>query len=337
MNRSVSVLIGLLLFLSGGLLGWLATSNRLAEPGIIGPATSPTPDPKPLLAFTFEALAQREYQGSQIEIGEDLDNEDKGYTTQLFSFYSDGKKVTGQINFPLTEKSNRLPVVVLLRGWANQETYRTGAGTEKAAAVFAQNGYITLAPDFLGYGGSDNPENDVWWERFNNPVIVLNLLSSIKTLPQADPERVGIWAHSNGGQIALSALAISQQEIPTTLWAPVTKPFPYSILYFTDTFDDEGQALRTQICRLEKDYNVADYSLTNYLDQIRAPLQIHQGTADESVPVSWSDELVEKLEKLEIDNQYFRHFGADHNLVGAWNEAIEQDLEFFEKELRLEE
>lgn len=333
MNKGPFFLFGIMLFVFGGFLGWFIANNRLTEPGIIGPVTAPTPAPKPLLAFTFEALTQREYKGSQIEVNQTLDDEAEGYAAQLFSFYSDDKKVTGQINFPLTEKSEQMPVIVLLRGWANQETYRTGSGTEKAAAVFAQNGYITLAPDFLGYGGSDNPEDDVWWERFNNPVIVLNLLASIKNLPQADPERVGIWAHSNGGQIALSALAISQQEIPITLWAPVSKPFPYSILYFTDTFDDEGKALRAQICRLEKDYDVTDYSLTNYLNQIKAPLQIHQGTADKSVPVSWSDEFAKKLEELEIVNNYFRHSGANHNLVGAWNEAIEQDLEFFKEKL----
>jgi uncharacterized protein len=335
MNKALLALGGILLFLVGGFFGWLITSNQLVKQGIIAPITAPTPAPKPLLAFTFDALAQRKYEGSQIEVGEALDNENEDYTAYLFSFYSDGKKVTGQINFPMTEKSNKMPVIVLLRGWANQETYRTGMGTEKAAAVFAQNGYITLAPDFLGYGGSDNPENDVWWERLNNPVIVLNLLSSIKTLPQADPGKVGIWAHSNGGQIALSALAISGQEIPTTLWAPVTKPFPYSILYFTDTFEDEGKALRAEIYRLEKDYDVTDFSLTNYLDQIKAPLQVHQGTVDQSVPVAWSNEFVKKLDELEITNSYFRHPGADHNMVGAWNEVVRKDLEFFEKELEI--
>ncbi len=331
MNKALLAFGGILLFLSGGFFGWLITGNQLAKQGIIAPTTSPTP--KLLLAFTFDALAKREYKSSQIEVGEVLNDEGEGYVANLFSFYSDGKKVTGQANFPLTEKSNRLPVIVLLRGWANQETYRTGMGTEKAAAVLAQNGYITLAPDFLGYGGSDNPENDVWWERFNNPAIVLNLLASIKTLPQANPGKVGLWAHSNGGQIALSVLAISQKEIPATLWAPVTKPFPYSVLYFTDTFEDEGQALRAQICRLEKDYDVAQFSLTNYLDQIKAPLQIHQGTADKSVPVAWNNEFVEKLDELEITNNYFRHPDADHNMVGAWNEVVEQDLEFFTEEL----
>jgi uncharacterized protein len=331
MNKALLAFGGILLFLSGGFFGWLITGNQLAKQGIIAPTTSPTP--KPLLAFTFDALAKREYQGSQIEVGEVLNDEGEGYVANLFSFYSDGKKVTGQANFPLTEKSNRLPVIVLLRGWANQETYRTGMGTEKAAAVLAQNGYITLAPDFLGYGGSDRPENDVWWERFNNPAIVLNLLASIKTLPQANPGKVGLWAHSNGGQIALSVLAISQKEIPATLWAPVTKPFPYSVLYFTDTFEDEGQALRAQICRLEKDYDVAQFSLTNYLDQIKAPLQIHQGTADKSVPIGWSDEFSQKLDELEIVHNYFRHPGADHNMVGSWNEVVEKDLEFFTEEL----
>ncbi len=333
MNRGLLFLFGIILFAFGGFFGWLLANNQLTKQGIVGPIAPPLPTPKPLLAFTFETLSKREYQTSQIEIGEILNDQNEKYIARLFSFSSDGKKVTGQINFPLNKKSNKMPVIVLLRGWVNQEIYRTGMGTERAAAVFAENGYITLAPDFLGYGGSDNPDNDVWWERFNNPVIVLNLLASIKTLPEANPTRVGIWAHSNGGQIALSALAISQQEIPTTLWAPVTKPFPYSILYFTDTFEDEGKALRAQICRLEKDYNVADYSLTNYLSQIIAPLQIHQGTADKSIPVAWSDEFVTKLTELQIKHQYFKHRGADHNLVGAWDEAVKKDLEFFNQEL----
>jgi len=53
------------------------------------------------------------------------------------------------------------------------------------------------------------------------------------------------------------------------------------------------------------------------------------------VPVAWSDEFVKKLAELEITNNYFRHPGADHNMVGAWNQVVEQDLEFFAKELAI--
>jgi len=329
MSKVLLALVVIFLSLGGGFFIWFVAGDKLPEKGII----APSPTPKPLLVFTFDNLAQRKYEGSSIEIGEIINDKNEDYIAHLFTFWSDKKKVTGQINFPLTEKSKKMPVIVLLRGYVNQEDYQTGIGTEKAAGVFAQNGYITLAPDFLGYGGSDNPENDVWWERFNNPVVVLNLLSSIKNLPQADPDKIGLWGHSNGGQIALSVLAISQKEIPTTLWAPVTKPFPYSILYFTDEFEDEGKALRAELYRLEKDYDVAQFSVTNYLDKIRASLQIHQGTADQSVPVTWTNDFVEKLDELEIINNYFKHPGADHNMVGSWNELIKQDLEFFEEEL----
>ncbi|PIS15265.1 hypothetical protein COT63_00850 [Candidatus Shapirobacteria bacterium CG09_land_8_20_14_0_10_38_17] len=329
MSKVLLALVVIFLSLGGGFFIWFVAGDKLPEKGII----APSPTPKPLLVFTFDNLAQRKYEGSSIEIGEIINDKNEDYIAHLFTFWSDKKKVTGQINFPLTEKSKKMPVIVLLRGYVNQEDYQTGIGTEKAAGVFAQNGYITLAPDFLGYGGSDNPENDVWWERFNNPVVVLNLLSSIKNLPQADPDKIGLWGHSNGGQIALSVLAISQKEIPTTLWAPVTKPFPYSILYFTDEFEDEGKALRAELYRLEKDYDVAQFSVTNYLDKIRASLQIHQGTADQSVPVTWTNDFVEKLDELEIINNYFKHLGADHNMVSSWNEVIEQDLEFFEEEL----
>lgn len=179
----------------------------------------------------------------------------------------------------------------------------------------------------------DTQEYDVWWERFNNPVQVLNLLASIKNLPQADPDKIGIWAHSNGGQIALSVLEISQKAYPTTLWAPVTKPFPFAILFFTDEFEDEGKALRAEVARLEKDYDVRQYSITDYLDRIIAPLQIHQGSADEAVPLKWSNEFVTKLKNLKKDYKYYTYQSADHNMAGSWNTVINRDLVFFEKYL----
>ncbi len=322
---------GIILFFAGGMLGWFITRNQLLDKEIITPTTN-LPK-RPLLTFTFDNLFQRGYPASPIEIGEKLNNNTEDYTARLFSFQSDGKKVTGQINLPQTEQSQKMPVIIMLRGYVDQAIYRTGIGTEKAAAVFAQNGYITLAPDFLGYGGSDDPKNNVWWERFNRPVTVLNLLTSVENLPQADSDQVGLWAHSNGGQIALSVLAITREEIPTTLWAPVTKPFPYSVLYYTDEYDDEGQTLRAKLCQLEKNYDIKKFSVTNYLERINAPLQIHQGTADEAVPTNWSNEFVEKLTKLDITHDYFQYPGADHNMVGSWNEVVNRDLAFFTKNL----
>ena len=35
------------------------------------------------------------------------------------------------------------------------------------------------------------------------------------------------------------------------LWAPVSKPFPYNILYYTDEAEDRGKWLRGEIAKFE--------------------------------------------------------------------------------------
>lgn len=297
------------------------------------------PKQKPLEKFTFDNLARRDYLGSEIILEREIEVYEKQpeeFKTYLFSYLSDGKKITGQVNIPMTPKSNKMPVVILIRGYVDQTIYETGIGTKKAAEAFAKMGYLTLAPDFLGYGDSDKPEDDVWWERLNNPVQVLNLLASLKKFGQADPDKVAIWAHSNGGQIALSVLEISQKPIPTTLWAPVSKPFPYSILYYTDEFDDQGKALRKELAHFESDYDVSLFSITKYFDRIKAPIAVRQGTSDEAVPLAWSEALVKNLKDLDIDVEYNVYPAADHNMLGAWDKAIERDLQFFKKNLNIE-
>ncbi len=152
-------------------------------------------------------------------------------------------------------------------------------------------------------------------------------------MPNANLEKIFIWGHSNGGQIALSMLEITGKSFPTTLWAPVSKPFPYSILYYTDEYDDRGRALRKVIAGFEQDYNVDNFSIDQYLDLINAPMQIHQGLNDDAVPFEWSNELIEKLNELEKDVTYYTYPSADHNLRPNWNTVIQRDLIFFQKHL----
>lgn len=304
---------------------------------------SPIAKEKPLEKYTFVNLKKSKFHVSRIILGEILDQQEN-YISQMFYYNVEnppagGKKVSGIINVP--KEQGIYPVIVMIRGFVPKEIYSTGVGTKRAGEVFAQNGFITLAPDFLGYGKSDNPPRNSIEERFQTYTTVLNLLSSLESLNsgldasysgkiKADVAKVGIWGHSNGGQIALSVLEITGRNYPTVLWAPVSKPFPYSILYYTDEFDDRGKALRKVLANFEKDYDVELYSLTNYLDLINAPLQIHQGGKDDAVPQKWSDKLAEDLKKLGKDVTYFTYPGADHNLLPySWSEAVLRSIEFY--------
>lgn len=311
------------------------------------PIPTPTPKPLPLLAYTIPALQEFDFAPSQLQAGESLE-ETPNYLGYAFTYQTTGSQMSGRITLP-TERAAQPEVVVMLRGYVPAEGYVSGAGTNPAARVFAKNGMITVAPDFLGYGDSDAEPANEWQARFQKPVQVVELIDSLlkygvplpdgTTIP-VTRSQLRLWAHSNGGQIALTALELLQDPIPTTLWAPASAPFPYSILYFGDETDDEGQQQRKWISLFEKDYDARQFSFTDYLNLLPAglKLQIHQGLQDDAIHYTWNDELVDKLavenevrqasDASELDVTYYRYPGTDHNMRPSWDTVVARDLDF---------
>lgn len=322
----------------------LRLTPRLIDDSIISPLSRRALEigPKPLEKYTFENLKNQQFSPSEITFGKVLKDE-KDYTSGLFYFNMVDKRVSGLANIP--KKKGIYPIIVMFRGYVDQKIYTTGEGTRRAGEFFAANGFITLAPDFLGYGESASPSANSIEERFQTYTTALTLLSSLGNLNKAldevnpvikaDLGKVGIWGHSNGGQIALSVLEISGKYYPTVLWAPVSKPFPYSILYYTDEYDDHGKLLRRAVADFEKDYDAEKYSPTNFFDWIQAPIQLHQGGDDEAVPKKWSDELVKTLENLKKDVTYFTYPGENHNFSrGSWPIVVSRSTSFYKSKLQ---
>jgi len=229
----------------------------------------------------------------------------------------------------------------MLRGYVNQETFKTGDGTRNVSHEFAKKGFITIAPDFLGYGGSDEEAGNIFETRFQTYTTVLALINYFENNPylttESDKFKIGklfLWSHSNGGHIALTILEISGKNYPSTLWAPVSKPFPYSVLFYTDQSEDGGVLIRKELARFEEVNDPVKYSLTNYLDQITAPLLVQQGASDTSVPKNWTDEFVDKLRKNKIDVNYIVYPSADHNMRPNWDTVVNRNLSFFAKNLK---
>lgn len=271
----------------------------------------------PYEKYSFERLAERKPAKSEIS-----------YQGDKFYYYSEGRRISGEIHKP---EGQTRGIVVMARGYVEKEEYKTGVGTKNAAAYYSSQGYLTYAPDFSGYGESDPEDENALGARLTKPVEILDLLSSLDTtLP------IYLWGHSNGGQIMLSVAEVIGMSSYTygdirglTLWAPVSKPFPYNILYYTDEADDRGKWLRSEIAKFEEDYDVYKYSIDMYLDKITLPLQLHQGTVDDSVPKKWSDELAKSLEEKYKELNYYTYQGADHNMRPSWNTVVTRDVSFF--------
>ena len=287
--------------------------------------------------YSFERLVERGGIASKIEIA-----------GNKFYYQSEGRRISGEINLP--SRPGLEGVVVMARGYVDKEIYKTGIGTHNAAKYFAEQGYVTLAPDFSGYGESDPEDPNALGARLSKPVEILDLIASIRAnndLPLQGAETpIFLWGHSNGGQIMLSVAEIIGKKAPSlpaqaslrgqssqvrglTLWAPVSKPFPYNILYYTDDASDSGKWLRGKVAEFEQDYDVFNYSIDRYLDWINIPVQIHQGDMDEAVPKIWSDNLAKVLKEKEKEVSYFVYPGANHNMKPGWNKVVERDVSFF--------
>jgi uncharacterized protein len=336
MKKTVVILVSAIFFLIGGAASFFFIKNRQ------------TPKIKllPLLKYTFENLKNTTFPKSKITFGKKV-GETNDYVSQIFYFdvperpgSSNTLKVSGLANIP--KNKGNYPIIVMFRGYMPKETYVSGGGTQPSARVLAKNGFITLAPDFLGYAESASASATLFEDRFQTYVTALTLIDSLPNLNEginslypevkADTGKVGIWGHSNGGHIALSTLAISGSFYPTVLWAPVSKPFPYSILFYTDETDDHGKALRKALSLFEENYDTELFSPTNYYSWIKSPIQIHQGTSDQEVLPFWTDELVNTLKKDNIDVTYFKYPGADHNLLpNGWNDAVLREIQFFKE------
>ena len=320
MKLKLYITLGSLILISLGWWGSDIYKNYLNKEQML-PAWS---KPKPLEKYTIENLSKTNFEPSKITVDKNL-----------FNFNVAGKKVTGLINIP--ESGGPFPVIVLLRGYVDQSIYTTGTGTKRVGEFLSQNGYITIAPDFLGYGGSDIESSNIFEARFQTYTTTLTLLKSInkENFPDWDQKNIFIWAHSNGGQIALTILEITGEKYPTVLWAPVTENFPYSVLFYTNESDDHGKYIRRELSKFESNYDVEKYSLTNYLDRVNAPIEYHYGTNDDAIPSEWRDKFVNQMKSLEKDFTNYNHSGADHNLNPLWSDVIKKTLDFFTAKLQV--
>src|SRR5262249_22216546 len=151
------------------------------------------------------------------------------------------------------------------------------------ADALAQAGYLVLHPDLRNYGPSDKGPNLL---RVGFAIDVLNLLAIIRAqggqpgpLQMADPTRIGLWGHSMGGGISIRVMTVDPQIQAVVLYAPISGDEKLNVAHFPNR---PGQY----------DANFPDdlflrASPIYFYDRIQAPVSIHQGTADQTVPPDW--------------------------------------------------
>jgi dipeptidyl aminopeptidase/acylaminoacyl peptidase len=283
--------------------------------------------------YDFDSLKNRQGIGSEIVIGgpikavEDrrVGNGLKPFRTKEIFFTSNRKKISGMMNY--FNDGIKRPTIIMIRGYAEKAGYYPGSGSWAVADKLAEAGYTTISLDFLGFADSDPESTDILEARFEKVESVLDLIESVKRLPWVDKNRIGIWAHSNGGQIVLSVLEVSGGKYPTVMWAPMTQKFPDSVL----STIDESSPVKQVMADFEKHYDARRYAFENYYPWIEAPMLIQQGTTDDQVKVEWQQSMVAGLKSLGKEIELVIYQGDDHNLKKDWEKAVKKDLEYYKR------
>ncbi len=303
----------------------------------------------------IESLRARTYTGGQIKITRVLSTYDE-FRRVLFEYPSDGLRITGMMNIP--HGNGPFPVVVLDHGYFKPAEYKTGDGTSRAADNFARNGYLTLASDYRCYGGSQCGPNPLY---VGYAIDVLNLIGSLPSLPYADTARVGIWGHSMGGGITIRVITVSDQIKVAALYgslnsddeihycwlntcrapsAPTRIPRLPELLEADPDFVPNPTSAAPAFATAPPDPFSKLHEIfiksspSRYLQHFNAPVIIHHGEADDTVPIQWSVDLADTLNAMGKSATLYTYPGEGHVFAGwNWQLFMARTLRFFDERL----
>lgn len=347
------LLITVLSACSGGGEGPVASGTPAASPmpsattapsaTATATATATVTPTATLFPLTMEAMRAREYPGSEMVIEQTL-APGANYYRYIASYKSDGLKIYGLLTVPYAKApEGGWPAIIFVHGYIPPEQYRT---TERYVAyvnALATNGYVVFKPDLRGHGESEGEASGA----YNSPaytVDVLNALASVQQYPGVNPDKMGMWGHSMGGNLTLRAMVTVKSIKVGVIWAGVvgsyqdmmtnwhrSGPSPTTsgrltrmFQSLTDTYGswDSNPDFWASISPID---NVADIS---------GPLQLHHGTADSEVPLEFSESLYQAMKNDGKEVELYPYPGDDHNISKSFSIAMQRTVQFFDRFLK---
>lgn len=322
----------------------LASCSFLAKPVVVPTPTivlptatvvTPTPAPTPTLApyeqYTIDYLSRRAYGGGKIEVVQKI-SESKNFTSYSIRYPSDGLNIYGFINIP--RGNGPFPVILSVHGYAPAVDYDPFNPAQDFADFFADNGFVVVHPGLRNQGPSDKGDNLL---RVGMTIDVMNLIALLKVqsdLPAefaaANPDKLGLWGMSLGGEIALRVLTLSPDVKAAVLYSPLSGNEERNSRQLYEVLRDEQfrEDAKVPLELLDR------ISPMNYYQRVKSAVQLNHGTADTTAPISWAVETCDFLKSAGVSVQCIYYKGANHVFNGENTRKLRQNaLEFYQAQL----
>lgn len=244
------------------------------------------------------------------------------------TYLSDGLKVKGFITGP--KKNGTFPAIIFNRG-GNREF---GAITPLRCAFImgklAANGYVVIASQYRGNGGSEGQEEFGGIEV--NDVLILSEV--LKEIPKADADNIGMYGWSRGGMMTYQALTKADWIKAAVVGGAVSDQFAS----IADRPAMETRVLAEVVPDYQenKEQELIKRSAVRWVDKFpkNVPLLILHGNSDWRVKPEQSLMLALELEKHRVPYRLMIFEGGDHGIREHRPEVDAQILRWFDRFLK---
>ena len=323
-------------------------STATLLPPTLAPTETATATPIPAntavpFPLQIDAMRAREYPGSDIVVESVLDP-GVNYSRFLVSYLSEGLKIYALMTIPNGEKPpTGWPVIIFNHGFIPPDVYVT---TERYIAyvdLIARSGYIVFRSDYRGHGNSEGEAGGAY-SRPDYTVDVLNAVAAMKRHVDADPNRIGMWGHSMGGYITLRSMVITGDIKAGVIWAGVVASYPDLLSRWrrgsAPPSTPRPGSWRTSLVDTfgSPEANPEFWnsiSANSYLADLSGPIQLHHGTADEDVPLEFSELLYYQMLEAEQYVELYKYDGDNHNISNYFSTAMQRTIEFFDRYVKI--
>ena len=296
--------------------------------------------------LTIAALRAREITGSEITIEQTLAN-GMGYAQYIASYISEGNKIYGLLTVPFGDPPpGGFKAIVFNHGYIPPDSYQTTERYVAYVSTLASHGFVVFKIDMRGHGNSEGEATGSYYSA-GYTIDAIAALKSLQTLDFVDPQGIGMWGHSMAGNVVLRAMLVEPDIKAGVIWAGAVYSYDdfvkYRISDPSRPASSSGQSpsrrrSRALIALYGEPNSARPYwqavSLTENIDYLQSPLQIHHATNDSVVNIGYSIDLSEVLTARNKHFEFYWYDGGGHDINSPYFEdAILRTIAFYQKHL----